>query len=1151
MKTFKKILSKLLAVIIIFSEFSASIYLKPIVANAADGELKPLMLWYDKSAEQLASDEATQWENYGLPIGNGAIGGVVFGGADSEHIQFNEETLWTGGPSASRPNYIGGNIMNRDIYVKQAQDYLAAGNTSAATSICNTYLIGESAGYGNYQTFGDFFLDFTLPQGDQTNYRRELDIRNAIAGVSFTDGNVSFKREYFVSYPDDVMVMRITADEADAISFTLRYGSPGGRTGVTTTADASDGTLRISGSVTDNQLKYEALFKVIKSGGSFSTSGTNQLAVTGADSVYIVMNCATDYANDYPEYRRNTDLAAEVLNCVNTAADKGYDTLLSNHLADYKELFDRMELDLGGTHPALTTDKLLSSYQSEAISDGDKKYLEELYFQYGRYLLISSSRESGLPANLQGIWNRVNNPSWGSDYHININMQMNYWPAYVTNISETALPMIEYMDLMREPGRVTAEAYHDIKATAEEPEPGWVAHTQNTPFGWTAPGWQFSWGWSTAAGAWMMQNVYDYYEFTQDKEYLEETIWPMLRETALFWDKILIYDANSDRYVSSPTYSPEHGPYTIGNTFEQTLVYELINMFKDAASILDKDNPDDQALLQSLTMKQAKMNPLTVGSWGQLWEWWDEDSYASYPGASQHRHLSHLLGLYPGRIINSDTQEYMDAAKVSLNDRGDAATGWSMGHKLNLWARTGDGDRAYVLYGNLLKNGTLPNLWDTHPPFQIDGNFGGTSGAAEMMLQSHAGFIDLLPALPQAWKDGKVQGLKARGAYTIDMEWKDNTLKTAVITAENDGTCVIKNSQFYNKKSLIITGSDGKQVDFTIDNGKVSFNAKAKGVYTVTLEGDLTTVTYEAGEGGEISGKANQTVIIGGSTEKVTAVPKPGYTFVKWNDGKKEASRYETNVQKNMTYMAEFKKDNTVSYMVTLNPNGGIVANKTIAVKSGNKIGALPNPTRSGYKFTGWYSSKTGGTKITAETKVTEKMTIYARWNPAKGTQFSYGNLKYKVVKKATLKAKGTVEVVAPVRKTLTKITIPKTAKSGVFTYSVESIKKNAFKNNKKLESVVIGDNVKKIGNNAFYGCTSLKTAVLGKNITEIGSKAFCNDKHLRTITIRSKKLKKVGSNAFKNIYSKAVIKVPSAKVIAYKNILEGKGQKKTVAIKK
>jgi len=1469
MKNVKKIICILLAAALIAPVSSTNLYQDSMVVTAADEEWKPLKLWYDKPAEQLASNEADQWENYGLPIGNGQIGGVMFGDAASEHIQFNEDTLWSGGPSASRPNYKGGNIMDRAGYVKQAQDYLAAGNTSAATSICNTYLIGESDGYGAYQTFGDFYLDFALPGSSVTNYSRELDIRNAAAGVSFTNAGVNFKREYFVSYPDDVMVMGILADQAGKVSFTLRYRDPGGRTGVTTTANAADGTLRIAGTVTDNQMEYEALFKVVKSGGTFSTSGTDKLVVTGADSVYIVMNCATNYVNDYPTYRREVDLAAEVAECVDKAASKPYETLLADHTADYKELFDRVGFDLGGTAPALTTDQLLSGYKGGSLSDSDKKYLEELYFQYGRYLLIASSRGDSLPANLQGIWNRVNNPPWGSDYHININLQMNYWPAYVTNIAETALPMVEYMDSLREPGRVTAEAYHGIESTPENPEQGFVAHTQNTPFGWTCPGWSFSWGWSTSAVAWMMQNVYDYYEFTQDKEYLEETIWPMLRETALFWDQVLVYDQASGRWVSSPTYSPEHGPYTIGNTFEQTLVYELINMFKDAMSELGSNSVEDIALLDSLTEKQSKMKPLTIGSWGQIWEWWDEDSYASYPGESQHRHLSHLLGLYPGRIITSDTPGYMEAAKASLNHRGDAATGWSMGHKLNLWARTGDGDHAYVLYGNLLKNGTLPNLWDTHTPFQIDGNFGGTSGVAEMVLQSHAGFIDLLPAIPQAWKSGSVSGLKARGDYTVGMEWSDNALETAVVTAGNDGACTIKNDRFYNSTSLVVTDGNGNPVDFDIDNGKVTFNAKAAEtytvmvqetetsvesvrllngalavtlkdagadvtaedfsimarfegeaaedletygfiydqakktayfafapvsadtrkmfyagvryvegvpykwsdglmlsptggnelvddrdprvtytgawstydnsenyngtemytnetgaycefdfygtgiiywgmkqsnqgavdiyldgekvadnlsihnsstmkkvnlyekrdlppgdhtikvvalssgtvkasldafqyfndvpylsdiavnngevsvkfaqlngaavsaeelqlfvsvsngepvpvritgfdfdagtgvatltfepygnqvlqvgvsyhdltpVYTVSLEGAIiheVAVTYEAGEGGGIDGKTNQTVALGGNTEPVTAVPKPGYTFVRWDDGETKETRNETNVQTDMTFKAEFKKADVIkTYTVTLDPDGGAVSKKTIEVNAGSAIGALPNPTRTGYTFKGWYTSKTGGVKITDTTKVTASMTVHARWekaSPPIGTTFKSKNLKYKVVKKAGAKASGSVQATGSASKNLRKISIPNTVRYKTFTYKVVSIKGNAFKKNKKVTSVTVGNNVKTIGNNAFSGCSKLKDVKIGTGVTKIGKKVFYNDKRLRTIKILSKKLTSVGRNTFKNIHKNAVIKVPPAKLNAYKDILKGKGQKNTVVIK-
>ena len=844
MLTKKKSVGILLVTLMIIQ--SICICSQPLTVTAEANTLKDLKLWFDRSAEQLSTSAGTQWEYYGLPIGNGKIGGVMYGSPASEHIQFNEDTLWTGGPSTSRPNYNGGNLANRAQYVRQAQAQLAAGNTSGATSTCNSYLIGAASnqGYGAFQTMGDFYMDFTLPNGTTgTNYRRELDIRKAIAAVMFTNGGVNFKREYFVSYPDHVMVMHLTADQASSISFTLRYADPGGRTGVTTTADAAAGTLRIAGTVTDNQMAYEAQFKIVNDGGTLSVPQAGRLAVTGADSVYIVMHTATNYANVYPTYRRTVNLQQEVGGVVDAAVAKGYDALLERHLDDYTGLFSRLEFDIGGTVSALPTNSLLSGYQADTLSDGDKKYLEELYFQYGRYLLISCSREGSLPANLQGVWNRVNNPSWSSDYHININLQMNYWPAYITNIAETAFPMIEYMDKMREPGRVTAASYHDIVSTPEKPEQGFVAHTQNTPFGWTCPGWAFSWGWSTAAVAWMMQNVYDYYEYSMDKQYLNDIIWPMLRETALFWDQVLIYDVNSDRWVSSPTYSPEHGPYTIGNTFEQTVVFELINEMVAAADVLGKNSPEDVALIESLKMKQAKMKPLTIGKWGQIWEWWDEDSYASYPGAAQHRHISNLLGLHPGRIINSDTPEYIEAAKVTLNDRGDYATGWAMGHKLNLWARTGDGDHAYILYGNLLKTGTLPNLWDTHSPYQIDGNFGGTSGVAEMLIQSQSGYIELLPSLPSEWSNGSVKGIRARGAYTFDLKWADGKLETAVIQPEYDGECIIKNDQIFGVSSLDITDKNGKPVEFTVSKGKAYFDAEADETYTLTVNETETGIS--------------------------------------------------------------------------------------------------------------------------------------------------------------------------------------------------------------------------------------------------------------------------------------------------------------------
>lgn len=449
------------------------------------------------------------------------------------------------------------------------------------------------------------------------------------------------------------------------------------------------------------------------------------------------------------------------------AKEKGYTQLKSRHIQDYQTLFQRVQLDLGADVDASTTDDLLKNYKPQ-----EGQALEELFFQYGRYLLISSSRDcpEALPANLQGVWNAVDNPPWNSDYHLNINLQMNYWPAYVTNLLETAFPVINYIDDLRVYGRLAAARYAGI-VSQEGEENGWLVHTQATPFGWTAPGWDYYWGWSPAANAWMMQTVYEAYSFYRDQDYLREKIYPMLRETVRFWNDFLHEDQQAQRWVSSPSYSPEHGPISIGNTYDQSLIWQLFNDFIQAAQELGLD----EALLTEVKEKFDLLNPLQITQSGRIREWYEEEEqhFQNEKVEAQHRHASHLVGLYPGNLFSYKGQEYLEAARASLSDRRDGGTGWSKANKINLWARLGDGNRAHKLLAEQLKSSTLPNLWCSHPPFQIDGNFGASSGMAEMLLQSHAAYLVPLAALPDAWSTGSVSGLMARGHFEVSMSWED------------------------------------------------------------------------------------------------------------------------------------------------------------------------------------------------------------------------------------------------------------------------------------------------------------------------------------------------------------------------------------------
>lgn len=510
-----------------------------------------------------------------------------------------------------------------------------------------------------------------------------------------------------------------------------------------------------------------------------------------------------------------------MIDLVDTAKEKGYTQLKSRHIEDYQALFQRVQLDLEADVDASTTDDLLKNYKPQ-----EGQALEELFFQYGRYLLISSSRDypDALPANLQGVWNAVDNPPWNSDYHLNVNLQMNYWPAYVTNLLETVFPVINYVDDLRVYGRLAAVKYAGIVSQKGE-ENGWLVHTQATPFGWTAPGWDYYWGWSPAANAWMMQTVYEAYSFYRDQDYLREKIYPMLRETVRFWNAFLHKDQQAQRWVSSPSYSPEHGPISIGNTYDQSLIWQLFHDFIQAAQELGLD----EDLLTEVKEKSDLLNPLQITQSGRIREWYEEEEqyFQNEKVEAQHRHASHLVGLYPGNLFSYKGQEYIEAARASLNDRGDGGTGWSKANKINLWARLGDGNRAHKLLAEQLKTSTLPNLWCSYPPFQIDGNFGATSGMAEMLLQSHAAYLVPLAALPDAWSTGSVSGLMARGHFEVSMSWEDKKLLQLTILSRSGG-------------DLRVSYPDIEKSVIKMNQEKIKAKCMGKDCISVaTAEGDL------------------------------------------------------------------------------------------------------------------------------------------------------------------------------------------------------------------------------------------------------------------------------------------------------------------------
>lgn len=796
-----------------------------------------LCLRYDQPAKV--------WEENVLPIGNSDLGASIMGGIRQEQIILNEKSLWIGGPSPSRPGYKGGNVSGSVTYLRQVQKALQEKDHKTVDGLLEK-LTGETDGYGAYQTLGNLFLTFDGVCEEKTSsYQRYLDLNEAVSGVVFSQEGVQYTREYLASYPDHVVAMRLCADQKGTLSFTAFLdGYPESGT-VTVDADS----LSCTGALQDNGLRYQErfLFELADGEGEITAEG-QRLQVRHATQVIVYFAAATDYANVYPAYRSGIDPADLVRERLEAAKAKGYTAIRQSHIRDYQELFQRVTLHLEEKPVGVFTDQLLREYRRKTKEhlpyDAADHYLEVLYYQYGRYLLIASSRDGSLPANLQGVWNESNTPPWCCDYHINVNLQMNYWPAMVANLRETATSLVDYVDSLREPGRVTAADYYGIVSDEAHPENGWAAHTQSTPFGWTCPGYVFTWGWCSAAAAWLDLNLWEYYLYTEDTEYLKAKIYPILRESARFYLQELCYDEEQERYVSSPTYSPEHGPVTIGNTYEQSLIQALLQVFVKAAGILGYD-----AQLSGEAARAAeKMKPYQISQkTGMLQEWYEEDEedFDTSEVEKHHRHTSHLLGLYPADTINYNTKELMEAAKKSLNDRGDDGTGWGMVMKMCLWSRLGEGDRAYVLFNNLLADRTHPNLWDVHPPFQIDGNLGAVAAVSELLLQSHMGYIQLLPALPAAWQNGSFTGLCARGGFELDLTWEQAKVTGLVLRTMHDKVCRIRTEAPQQilavDQSSKINGQDGSEeamakadnISWNEKNGIVEFAVKKEKEYHI------------------------------------------------------------------------------------------------------------------------------------------------------------------------------------------------------------------------------------------------------------------------------------------------------------------------------
>lgn len=715
-------------------------------------------LWYSQPAEK--------WTD-ALPVGNGRMGAMVFGGTSDERIQFNEDTLWKGFPH----NY---DRAGAHDHLAEIRKLLFDGKTKEAVEVTRATFLSDPVRQKAYQPFGDLHFHFN-GQGDVADYRRELDLDSATAVTTYRVKGVRFERKVFASQPDQVIVVRITADKLHQVGFTLKLDSP--QTNSATRAIGSD-TLALIGQVETNGLRFESRVRVSCDGGTVKTDG-NSIVVDSANSVTVFLVAATSF-KDFQDI--SDDPAKKCAHDLDGIAKKSFEALRRAQLADYRELFGRVSLNLGRTARAdLPTDKRLEMVKAEGLN-GDPA-LAALYFQYGRYLLMSSSRPGGQPANLQGLWNEELNPPWESKWTLNINCEMNYWPAEICNLSECADPLFAMIDDLAKGGARTAKEQYGCR--------GWVVHHNTDLWRGTAPINNIDGVWPTG-GAWLCYHLWEHYLFTRDEKFLAHAF-PAMKGAALFFIDDLVKDPKTGWLVTSPSFSPEQGTLCYGPTMDNQLIRALMENTIAAARVL---KTDDGFVVEAQKVL-ARLPPNQVGKYGQLQEWLEDVDKPD----NNHRHMSPLWALYPGADITPADGKIWDAAKLLLKWRGAGSTGWSYAWRMPLWARVGDGEYAYQQLTGLFQHRTLPDLFDLCGPFQIDGNFGATAGIAEMLLQSQwtaerdgkaVRVINLLPALPKAWPAGSVKGLCARDGFVVDVAWENGAVKRAAIHSKLGKDCVLR-----------------------------------------------------------------------------------------------------------------------------------------------------------------------------------------------------------------------------------------------------------------------------------------------------------------------------------------------------------------------